>query len=134
VKKITAIILSCLGLGSVTQAQDARWITFRTSHNNWGAIEHQIDRQSIHQEGPYKIFWTRIWLAEKHQPLVFNRNEALVFLSQKFAVDCAQLQFGSQFIDSNEPAQMKHKASLKTMRWENLAKFPAVGRVVCGER
>ena len=132
--KTSTVVIFFLWLAGDARAQDGRWVTFKTGHNAWGAIEHQIDRNSVRQEGSYKIFWTRIWLDQKHQPMVFNRNEALIFLSQKFAVDCAQRQFGSRYIDSNEPGETKHKASLQTMRWENLDKFPAVGRNVCGER
>jgi hypothetical protein len=132
-KKIIVTGFSCLWLAGAG-AEENRWITFKTGRNDWGRIEYQLDRQSIRQEGPYKIFWSRIWLDKKHQAMVFNRNEALVFLSQKFAVDCAQRRFGSRFIDSNEPAEMKHKASLQSMRWETLDKVPAAGRGVCGDK
>jgi hypothetical protein len=132
--KTSKVLIFFLWLAGGARAQDGRWVTFKTGHNAWGAIEHQIDRNSVRQEGSYKIFWTRIWLDRKHQPMVFNRNEALIFLSQKFAVDCVGHRFGSQFIDSNEPAQMKRKVDLRTMRWENLDRYAAVGRVVCGAR
>jgi len=89
---------------------------------------------SIRQERAYKIFWARTWLIGKQQPMVFHRNEALIFLSQKFVVDCPRRRFGSRFIDSNEPVQMKHKAAIETMRWEALERFPAVGRLVCEGR
>jgi hypothetical protein len=132
--KISTTIISFLCLMGAARAQESRWITFKTGHNEWGAILYQIDRDSIRQEGAYKIFWTRIWLNKKQQAMVFNRNEALIFLSQKFAVDCTQRRFGSRFIDSNEPAEMKHKTSLQTMRWETLDKVPAMGRAVCGDK
>jgi hypothetical protein len=132
--KISTAVVFFLWLSGAVAAQESRWVTFKTSHNEWGATEHQIDRNSIRQEGAYKIFWTRVWLDRKQQAMVFNRNEALVFLSQKFAVDCAGHRFGSRFIDSNEPAQMKRKAMIETMHWEALETVPVVGRVVCAER
>jgi hypothetical protein len=132
-KKIVVAGFSCLWLAGAG-AQENRWITFKTGHNDWGRIEHQLDRQSIRQEGPYKIFWSRIWLDRKHQAMVFNRNEALVFLSQKFAVDCARRRFGSRFIDSNEPAEARRKVRLETMRWVKLETVLAVGRAVCGDK
>lgn len=132
--KIGTAFIFFLWLLDAASAQESRWITFKIGHNEWGATEHQIDRDSIRQEGAYKIFWTRIWLDKKQQAMVFNRNEALIFLSQKFAVDCAGHRFGNRFIDSNEPAQMKHKTAIETMRWEKLDKFPPIGRLVCGVR
>jgi hypothetical protein len=132
--KIIAWALSCFCLAGAARAQDGRWITFKTGHDAWGSFEYQIDRASIHQEGPYKIFWTRIWIARKNQAMVFGRNEALIFLSQKFAVDCTQRRFASRFIDSNNPAEMKHKADLRTVRWVKLETIPAVGRAVCGDK
>lgn len=132
--KIWATIIILLCLPGVARAQETRWVTFKTGHNDWGAIAYQLDRNSVRQEGSYKIFWARIWLDQKHQPMVVNRNEALIFLSQKFAVNCAQRQFGSKFIDSNDPSQMKRKADPKTMRWVGMDKVPAVGRAVCGDK
>jgi hypothetical protein len=114
-------------------AQDPRWVTFKTSHNSWGLIQHQIDRQTLHQEGPaYWTFWTRQWRAEKKEPLVASYYGMLIFWSQKFAVDCAGRRFGPDFIDSNLPSERKRKAAPATMRWQSLDKFPAVARTVCG--
>ena len=64
------------------------------------------------------------------QPITIN--EALFYWSQTFAVDCAHHRFGAQFIDSNLPAEARHKATFETMRWEDLDKAPAVGPAVCG--
>jgi hypothetical protein len=132
--KIVAGALFCLCLIGAARAQEGRWVTFETGHNSWGKVEHQIDRNSIRQEGPFKIFWMRIWSDKDHQPVVFNRNEALYFLSRKYAVDCPRRRFGSQYIDSNDPGETRHRASLQTVRWEKLDRVPAVGRLVCGER
>jgi hypothetical protein len=133
-KKIILTSLFWLCLANEAGADTEQWITFKTGRIGLGAIEHQIDRTSIRQEGPYKIFWTRIWVDKKRQPLVFNADERLFFLSQKFAVDCTGRRFGSRFIDSNDPAERKRKVSLQAMRWETMDKVPAVGRTVCGER
>jgi len=55
-------------------------------------------------------------------------------VSRKYVVDCARRRFGSQFIDSDDPADAKRKANLKTMRWEGLDKVPVVDRLVCRAR
>jgi hypothetical protein len=121
-------------LGSAAAAQDNRWVTFQTGRNEWGRIEHQLDRESIRQEGPYKIFWTRIWSDNRKQPMAFTYHERLSFTSQKFAVDCAQHRFGARFIDSNNPAERKQSAKLESMRWRKLEAVPAVRHAVCNDR
>jgi hypothetical protein len=134
-KKIIAPFLCGLLLSSAqAQAQDqkGRWLPFKLGHNSQGQIEHQIDRSSIKQEGPYKTFWTRLWLTQEHQPLTFSHNEQLFFWSQKFAVDCTGRRFGSRFIDSNQPGDIKSRLTVQNMRWQGLDTVPAVGRAVCG--
>jgi hypothetical protein len=132
-KKITAMLVCGLLLSSAHAQDDKdRWVTFKLGHNSQGTIEHQIDRHSIRQDGPYKIFWTRLWLPQQRQPLAFSVNEALLFWSQKFVVDCKALRFGSRFVDSNAPRERKNKATVQNMRWEDVDKVPAVGRAVCG--
>jgi hypothetical protein len=133
-RAILAAGLACLcGAGSVA-AQEGRWITFKTGHNGWGRIEYQIDAQSVAAEGRYKTFWSRVWIVQKKQPMVITIHEALFALSLKYAVDCAQHRFGSRFTDSNDPADVKRRTALTAMRWESLAKFPAIDRAVCGTR
>ena len=56
-------------------AQDNRWVTFKTVRDNWGKAEHQIDRTTIRQEGPYRVFWTRIWLPASKQPLAVSSSQ-----------------------------------------------------------
>ena len=134
--KAIAGVLSAVLMGAPASAKlkddTGRWVTFRIGHNSQGKIEHQIDRRSIKQEGPYKTFWTQLWLPQQHQPLVFSLNEQIVFWSQKFAVDCKGHRFGRRFIDSNNPGDIKVKATVDTVPWESLDKVPAVGSTVCG--
>ena len=125
---ITGLVLLWLSIGAA--AQDGRWTTFKTAHNDWGRIDHQIDAQSIRQEGRYRTFWTRVWIAGKRQPMMITINEALFALSQQYAVDCTAHRFGGLFIDSNNPAD--RKARLTAMRWEPLNKSPVLERIVCG--
>jgi hypothetical protein len=113
--------------------QEGRWITFKTGHNSWGRIEHQIDAQSVQPEGPYKMFWTRVWIVNRRQPLMFTLNEALFALSQKYMVDCAGRRIGDHFVDSNDPAESKHKTPLAAMHWETFDKTSAIDRAVCGK-
>ena len=121
----------CLALPA--HAQDTRWVTFKTgTWPDYGRVQHQIDRASIRQEGPYKTFSTRVWVIEEKQPLTFNNNEQLFFLWQKYAVDCTQHRFGSRYIDSNSPRAVK--TSLAAMRWTKLDQVPAVAHTVCGEK
>jgi len=124
--------LLSLSLCTPALGMDGQWPTFKTNHNSQGLIEHQIDTRSVRQEGPYRIFWSRMWVTRDRQPLVFSRNEHLYFWSRKFAVDCVNRRFASQFIDSNNPDDIKHKADLRTMRWDSMENLPVVGRVVCG--
>jgi hypothetical protein len=136
IAKTAALGLIAVLIGVPASAQDekGRWVTFKLGHNSQGRIEHQIDRRSIRPEGPYKTFWTRLWLTQEHQPLVFTSNEQIVFWSQQFAVDCKTRRFGPKFIDSNNPGDIKVKATLQTMHWQSLDKVPAVGPAVCGEK
>ena len=113
-------------------AQESRWVTFKTIRDKWGKTEHQIDRDTIRREGPYRTFWTRAWLPEPKQPLSFSNNQQLYLISQKFAVDCAQRRFASHYIDSTVPTERLKNASLKPLTWETLDKHPAVGKTVCG--
>ena len=123
-------MLFCIGVAHA--ADDPRWVTFKTSRNDWGLIQHQLDRQSIRQEGPYRTFWSRMWRVEKKEQLVASYYGSLVFWSQKFAVDCAGNRLGRDFLDTNLPSERKHKASFEKMRWQPLEKYPAVTRAVCG--
>lgn len=124
--------LACLCCAGGVAAQQARWITFKTGRDSWGRIEHQIDAESIRSEGPYRIFWSRVWVVEKKQPLVFTANEALLAVAHKYVADCARRRFGNRFVDSNDPAEARHKTRLAAMRGETLDSHPAPGRAVCG--
>ena len=134
-----AIVTILLGLclcpaGAQARQEKDRWVTFKTGHNNRGRLEHQIDRNSIRQEGRYKSFWTQIWIVREKQALVFSVNEKLFFWSQKFLVDCGARRFGAGFVDTNHWKEEKLRATPQTVRWESLDKFPAVARTVCGEK
>jgi len=119
---------------SQSASADERWVPFKSNRNDWGLIQHQIDRQTIRHEAPSTwTFWTRMWRVEKKEPLVASYYGSLIFWSQKFAVDCAARKFGPQFIDSNLPSERKHKATLAAMRWRDLGKYPAVAKAVCGK-
>jgi hypothetical protein len=136
-KYAIATALGCLCFSISALARDAeqgRWTTFKTTHNSQGQIEHQIDRDSIRLEGPYKTFWTRMWITGAKQPLVFSANEQIFFWSQMFAVDCPHRRFGSHYLDSNEPHEIKARMTVQTMSWESLDKVPVVSRVICGDR
>jgi hypothetical protein len=113
-------------------ADEQRWVTFKTARNDWGLIHHQIDRQTIRPEGAYRTFWTRMWRAQKKEPLVASYYGSLIFSSRKFAVDCTNRKFGPSFIDSNLPNERKRKANPAVMRWQDFKTFPAVERTVCG--
>jgi hypothetical protein len=112
---------------------EARWVTFKTGTNAGRALEHQIDRQSIRQEGPYRTFQTRVWLVQDKQPLAMTINEAIVFWSQKYAVDCKGRRFSGDFIDSNSPREAKNIRTPATARWVPLEKFPGMEKTVCGK-
>ena len=130
-KAFMAAGLFCFCWANSAGAQEGRWVTFKTGRNDWGRIEHQIDLESIQTEGAYKVFQARIWIVDKHQPTFFTLNEALFPLSRKYPVDCGQHRFGSRFVDSNNPADAKRKANLKTMRWEALDQVPVLDRLIC---
>lgn len=129
-------ILSLFLLSIVARAgtaEDPRWVTFKTGHNSWGTIQHQIDRRTIRPEGNYRTFWTRMWRVEARTELVASYYGMLIFWSQKFAVDCPGRRFGRDFIDSNLPSERKRKVSLPAMHWDSLDKHPQVERAVCGK-
>lgn len=117
-----------------TAAQDNNWVTFKTIRDKWGKTEHQIDRTTIRQEGPYRVFWTRAWLPATKQPLFFSANQKLVMISQKYAVDCGKRRFASHYIDSSVPKERKKNADLRTVQWDSLEKTGAIARTVCGEK
>jgi hypothetical protein len=130
-KAVAAILCFCAGGAQAMKAD--RWVTFKTATvSGYGRVEHQIDRTSIKQEGPYKTFTTRIWLPAERQQLTFSRYEQIFFEWQKFAVDCTRGQFGSRLIDSNNPKAVKTR--LDAMRWVKLDKMPAVAGTVCGKK
>jgi hypothetical protein len=109
-------------------------VTFKTGHNSYGPVEYQIDRNSTRRDGPYLTFQARIWAEPIKQPIVITINEALVYWSKTLAVDCAHRKFGAQFIDTNPPAEARHKMALQNMRWTDLDKTPTVGRVLCEDQ
>lgn len=113
-------------------AQDSRWVTFTTIRDKWGMTEHQIDRATIKQEGPYRIFWTRLWLPASKQPLAVSSNGVLYIAAQKFAVDCARRRFASRYIDSTVPRERLKAVSLQTAAWNSLDKHPVIDRAICG--
>jgi hypothetical protein len=119
---------------SQSVAAAERWVTFKTNRNDWGLIQHQIDRQTIRHEAPSTwTFWTRMWRAEKKEPLVASYYGSLIFWSQKFAVDCGGQKFAPDFIDSNLPSERRHKTALADAHWRALGKYPAVAKTVCGK-
>ena len=109
---------------------DARWVTFKTGRDtNYGLLQHQIDRSSIRQEGPYRTFSIREWIPGKRQPVMYTINDKLFFVSRKYAVDCGHRRFADRFIDSDN---VREKAtSLGHMHWTALDKVPAVDHTVC---
>ena len=128
----TITIVLCILCAAPAFAQESRYVTFRTVQDAFGRTEHQVDRSTIKQEGPYKTFWSRIW--KDKQPVAFSVNERLYIWSQKFAVDCTAHRLASRFIDSTDPREAKKKADLKAVRWTGLDKNPAVNRAVCGDK
>jgi hypothetical protein len=60
-------------------------------------------------------------------------NEALFALSQKYVVDCAGRRFGDHFVDSNDPAESKHRPGLTALHWEAFDKTSTIDRAVCGK-
>jgi hypothetical protein len=110
---------------------EARWVTFKTGHDAGRVIEHQIDRQTIRQEGPYSIFWTRVWLDQDKQPFALSVNEAIVFWSQKYAVDCKARRFSGDFLDSSNPHDAKNIKTAATAKW--VALTPRMEKTVCAK-
>jgi hypothetical protein len=96
--KLLVPVLVWLGLSACAMAQDGQWITFKTARNSCGRIDHQFDVKSIRQEGHYKTFWAREWIADKRQPVMFSLNEALFAVSLEYAVDCRRPRFGSHLV------------------------------------
>ena len=138
-EEMRATLLAAAGLAllaghAIAKDDPDRWVTFRTGHNSYGPIKYQLDRESVRRQGPYLTFQTRIWADNIRQPVTITINEALFFWSQTFAVDCAHRKFGTRFIDSNLPSEVRQKTTLQSMHWEDLDKVPAVGRAVCGDR
>gem|GEM_PF-1986855 len=130
---IAAVAIWCAFAQSQAQAEKDGWVTFKIEHNSRGQIEHQIERRTIKQEGRYKSFWTRLWLTKEKRAQVFSVNEQLFFSARKYLVDCPGRRFGTDYIDAVEPKKKKY-ASVETMRWESLGKFPAVADTVCAEK
>src|SRR3954468_22603492 len=92
-------VFMLMAVSQAAAADDRRWVTFKTARNDWGLIQHQVDRQTIRHEGPSVwTFWTRMWRAEKKEPLVASYYGSLIFWSQKFVVDCDSRRFGRDFI------------------------------------
>jgi hypothetical protein len=129
-----AAVAFCL-VASGVQAQNSKdgWVTFKTSRNSSGKIEHQIELRTIKQEGAYRSFWTRLWVPAEKQAMVFSFNEQMFFASQKYLVDCPGRRFGTDTVDSVSPKKEKY-ATVPTMHWASLDKFPAVAKSVCGEK
>lgn len=109
------------------------WVTFKTGSDAGRVLQHQIDRQTIRQEGPYRTFWSRIWLVKDKQPFALSINEAIIFWSQKYAVDCQGGRFSGDFIDSSNPHEAKRIRTPATARWVPLAKFPMIEKTVCAK-
>ena len=109
------------------------WVTFKTGDSVFGPTQHQIDRNTIREEGPYRTFWTRIWIVPLQEALVYNdfAEERLIIWSQKFAVDCVHQKYGPDFIDSTDPPEKSTDASVQTMTWVSLDEAPVIARVVC---
>lgn len=129
------LLLLSLTLPALAAGKPAPWVSFKSGEiSGFGKVTYQLDPASIRNEGGYKTFSARAWRTEQKQSLAFGSNEQLFFLSQKYAVDCAQKRFGSRFIDSNMPSQKKRIATLDKMDWVDFKKVPAVARAVCGEK
>src|SRR6185295_9813708 len=104
------------------QTQMGRWVTFKTGRGSRGPLQHQIDRNSIRQEGRYKSFWIQMWVVREKQALVFTVNEKLFFWSQKFLADCGARRHAARFVDANYGKGAKLRATPQTVRWEGLDK------------
>lgn len=114
-------------------SRSSDWVTFKTGDSVFGPTQHQIDRNTILEEGPYRTFWTRIWIVPLQEALVYNdfAEERLIIWSQKFAVDCVHHKYGPNFIDSTDPPEASNGASVQTMTWVSLDEAPVITRVVC---
>lgn len=131
IRSFMVVLALCLVPGQAfAQSGKDGWVTFKTSQGSRGRIEHQIERRTIKQEGPYKSFWTRLWVVQEKQAQVFSVNEKLFFSSQKYLVDCAGRRFGTDTVDSVSAKKEKY-ALPQTMHWARLDKFPAVAATVC---
>ena len=128
---MTRILIPLLLCATAVLAKDdsARWVTFKTGHNKDGVIQHQIDRDTIRQDGPYRMFWTRVWEVGKRQPLIFTVNEKMFFLSQNFVVDCKGGRFGALPLESNRYSDRVITPQQTT--WVPLAQVPVVEKSVC---
>ena len=129
------LAMAVFGVMAISHAKAAEsgWLTFKTIEKPvYGAVEYQMDRSTIRQDGRYKTFWARQWIVRDKQPLAFSVNEHLNFLSQKFAVDCTGHQFGSNIVDSNNARD--RLTLLAAMRWRPLDAMPMVTKAVCGEK
>ena len=134
-KAIPAMLCGLWLCASGAQAQTEKdgWVTFKATANSRGRIEHQIERRTIKQEGRYKSFWARLWVAKEKQALVFSVNEQLFFRAEKYLVDCPARRFGTDLVDGVEPKKKKY-ARAQTMHWVSLDKYPAIAKTVCGEK
>ncbi len=101
-------------------AQDSRWITFKTLRDNWGKVEHQIDRTTIRQEGPYRIFWTRLWLTASKQPLAISSGEQLYFVS-------AEIRGGLHATPVRQPVHRQHRSQRKKRGTPTCGPFAGTG-------
>jgi len=120
-----------LALSPCAWSAGAGWVTFKTGHDAGRPVEHQIDRQTIRQEGPYRTFWSRIWLTQDKQPFALSVNEAIVFWSRKYAVDCKARRFSGDFIDSSNPHDAKKIKTVATAQWVPLTQ--TMEKAVCAK-
>jgi hypothetical protein len=118
-----------LAFSPCLQGAEARWVTFKTGSDAGRALQHQIDRETIRQEGPYSTFQTRVWMVKDKQPLALSINEAIVFWSQKYAIDCKARRFSGDFIASNNPRDATKIRTVTTARWVPLTQ--AMEKTVC---
>ena len=120
-----------LALSVPAWSAQPRWVTFKTGRDAGRLLEHQIDRQTIRQEGPYRIFWPRVWLVADKQPLAMTIDEAIVFWSQEYAVDCKARRFSGDIIGSNNPHDAKKIKTTATARWVPLTQ--QMEKTVCAK-
>ena len=126
-------MLCLIAPGALAQPVKDGWVTFKISLGSRGKVEHQIELRTIKQDGPYRSFWTRLWVPAEKQALVFSANEQLFFAAEKYLVDCPGRRFGTDTVDSVSPKKEKY-ALPQTIHWASLEKFPAVAKNVCGEK